>query len=576
MRRGVGEVILPRLWKGGRLYCRRREAKRIMESEQSQNFNDRLSQWVASQGFWFQVRYSMAGSGMKGRAMFHLLRMAFRLLVFLLVVAACLWVYLFKRPNSERFQEQFQVEMQSAISASEFEIRGIQYEQGRLEIGRLAAQGGEGTFFDSLEASNVRVSMGLLDGFVGRWDTGIVSIARMDIDLRAGANNAEAANKIAEAVFRKSEKVSMNSFDISNISIRWGYSDRTRGSIDSSKLKMQRTGSGWRLHFKGGTFRQNWLRELQIVNLVVIAGKDGLVFEQAELKSGEGTVEFPGLRVVSGERPQVEGIVKIRKLALEGIIPPALHNFVEGSISGDFKVFGSTNSSDGLGFEGQVVMDGSDVVSLRERFHLLKALSVVDYSRNYHRVDFREGAFQIRTQRGGMRVSGIDLTAEDLFTMEGEFNVRLPTQKEIDAAVEKGTGSEGSPLFAAEDELTDVRKLPGGDADFSLRRAAQEARRIKEGTQNPDSLSLFDRLGMSIEMRRLQSEASERTSRMLRYEGAFRITLPGDAFERAPQLQTLYPKDPVSGRIPMPVPLNGNLYELTLSQAEDIYLQGRR
>ena len=55
-----------------------------MESEQSQNFNERLSQWVANQGFWFQVRYSMSGSGMKGRAMFHLLRIGFRLLVFLL------------------------------------------------------------------------------------------------------------------------------------------------------------------------------------------------------------------------------------------------------------------------------------------------------------------------------------------------------------------------------------------------------------------------------------------------------------------------------------------------------------
>ena len=411
--------------------------------------------------------------------------------------------------------------------------------------------------------------MGLLDGLVGRWDTGIVSIARMEIDLRAGANNAEAANKIAEAVFRKSDRVEVNSFDVANVSMRWGYSDRTQGSIESSALKMQRTGTGWRLHFKGGTFRQNWLRDLEIVNLVVLAEKGGLVFERAELKSGEGTVEFPGLRVVSGERPEVEGIVKIRKLALEGIIPPALRSFVEGSISGDFKVFGSTNSSDGIGFEGQVVMDGSDVISLRERFHLLKALSVIDYSRNYHRVDFREGSFQIRTQRGGMLVSGIDLKAEDLFTMEGEFNVRLPTQEEIDAALEKGAGPEGSSLFSAEDELSGVRQLPAGDSDFTLRRAAQEARRIKEGTQSLDSLSLFDRLGLSLEMRRLQSEASERMSRMLRYEGVLRITLPSDAFERAPRLQALYPPDPVSGRIPIRVPLEGNLYELTLRQAED-------
>lgn len=547
-----------------------------METEQSQNFNERLSQWVANQGFWFQVRYSMAGAGMKGRAMFHLLRMLFRVLIFLVLVSVGLWVYLLKRPNSVRFNTTFHDELQSALSASELEIRGLQQMQGRLEIGRLASEGGEGTFFDSLEARNIRFKMGLFDGLVGRWETGIVSIARMEIDLRAGTDNEDAANKLAESVFRKQLKVAADSYEVADVSARWGYSERTQGSIESSTLKMNRTGTGWRLQFKGGTFRQNWLRDLEIVNLVVLAEKGGLFFEQAELKSGGGTVEFPGLRVAGGSRPQVDGIVKIRKLALEGIIPPALRSFVEGSISGDFKAFGSTNSSDGIGFEGQVVLDGNDVVSLRERIHLLKALSVVDYSRNYHRVDFREGTFQIRTQRGGMRLSGIDLKAEDLFTMEGEVSVRLPTQEETNTALEKGTASDGTPLFGGQNELSLEKQLPAGESDFTLRRAAQEARRIKEGSQSPDSLSLFDRLGLSIEMRRLQSEASERMSRMLRYEGAVKITVPSDAFERAPRLRELYPADSVSGRIPMRVPVAGHLYELTLRQAEDIYQQGKR
>jgi hypothetical protein len=370
--------------------------------------------------------------------------------------------------------------------------------------------------------------------------------------------------------------VEANSFEVEDLSVRWGYSERTQGSIESSTLKMQRTDTGWRLNFKGGTFQQNWLRKLEIVNLVVLAESGGLVFERAEFKKQKGTVEFPGLRLTGGERPEVSGIVKIRHLDIEDIIPPALRSFVEGTISGDFKVFGSTNSLDGLGFEGQVVMDGQNVVSLRERFHLLKALSVVDYSRNYHRVDFREGSFQIRTHQGGMQLSRIDLKAEDLFTMEGEINVRVPTQEEIDAAVAKGTGLESSPLFGGEEELSGARELPGGDPDFTLRRAAQEAKRIEGGTQSLESLTLFDRLGMNVEMRRLQSQASERMSRMLRYEGTVRITLPGDAFERAPRLQELYPVDSVSGRIPIRVPIDGHLYELTLRQAEDIYQQGRR
>jgi hypothetical protein len=34
--------------------------------------------------------------------------------------------------------------------------------------------------------------------------------------------------------------------------------------------------------------------------------------------------------------------------------------------------------------------------------------------------------------------------------------------------------------------------------------------------------------------------------------------------------------DSTTGRIPLMVPIDGNLYELTLQQAEDIYKQGKR
>jgi hypothetical protein len=210
---------------------------------------------------------------------------------------------------------------------------------------------------------------------------------------------------------------------------------------------------------------------------------------------------------------------------------------------------------------------------LRDRIHLLKALSVVDYSRKYHRVDFREGSLEIKTGHGGMHLTGIDLKSDD-FSLQGAFNVRLPTQQEVDEAVAKGTGLSNSPLFA-EDDLKDISP-PAGETDFTLRRAAQEARRIREGAQSPDSLNLFDRLGLSIEMRRLQIQAAERMSRMLRYEGMLQITIPGDAFERAPRLQEIYPADAATGRVAMRVPIQGHLYELTLRQAEDVYQQGQR
>ena len=545
-----------------------------MEPEQLQNFNERLSQWVANQGFWFQVRYSMSGSGMKGRAMFHLLRLGFRALIFLALVSVGFWIFLVKRTESSRFLDGFRNDLQSGFSASDLQMRGFNRLQGQMEISRLAAEGGDDTFFTSLEARNIRCKMGLVDGMFGKWNPGMISMARLDIDLRAGADDAESARKLSEALFRKSPKVETSAFEVADATIRWGYSERTQGSIESSVLKMQRTDSGWRMVFKGGTFNQNWLRKLEIVNMVVLCEKTGLVFEKAELKQGAGTVDFSGLRLEGGERPRLDGIAKVRNLNLEGIIPPALKTFVEGSISGDFKVFGSTNDSDGIGFDGLVLLDGKDTLSLRERLHILRALSVVDYSRNYHRIDFVEGSFQMKTTRGGLEVSDLKLKSkDDLLNLEGKMAVRLPTQEEIKAAVEKGAGFESSPLFAPEDDASISKELPKTESDFTLKRAAQEAKRVKEGIQSPESLTLFDRLGLSIEMRRLQNQASERMSRMLRYDGMFRISIPGDAFDRAARLRQLYPVDGGTGRIFMRVPIEGHLYELTLKQAEDIYQQ---
>jgi hypothetical protein len=267
----------------------------------------------------------------------------------------------------------------------------------------------------------------------------------------------------------------------------------------------------------------------------------------------------------------VDGIAKIRNIALENITPPSTRNYLEGSISGDFRVFGSTNSTDGIGFVGQVVLDGSDVISLRERIHLLKALSVVDYSRNYHRVDFREGSLQLRTIGGGLELSEVKLKSDDLFTLEGSMRVRLPTQKEIDDAIARGEGDGGSVLADVADEAFLSKGLAQrNEEDITLRRAAQALDRTGRGVRE-ESGSLFDRLSSNAELRKLQQQASERMSRILRYEGSFRITIPSDAFERASRLQLEYPLDASIGRIPIIVPVQGYLYDVTLKQAEDIY-----
>jgi len=519
----------------------------------------------------------MSGDGLRGAAAFHFLSIFLRVLIFLLVASVIGWAYLAKRTDSGQFSRKIQDSLKAGLSASDAEMRGLSRVQGQLGIQRLACEGGNQTFFTTLEARVIRCKMGFFDGLIGKWDPGTISIFRLIMDLRAGADDADSAKKLSNALFKKIESVDIKSLEVADATLHWGYSERTYGSIVHSNLKVQRLDDGLKLVFKGGTFTQNWLENLEIVNLTVVCNRDGLVFEEAQMKQDQGTVNFSGLKVVGGERPRIDGIAKISHLSLDGALPKAARGIVSGSISGDFQIYGSTNSADGVGFAGKVVLDGKDTITVRDRLHLLKALSIVDYERNYNRIDFREGSFQMKTIADGMALTSLKLKSDDLFSLEGKLSVRPPTNEEARAAVSKDEASGGSPIFNNETQEAEEAVYNLTEPEMNLGQAAEALKRSKDASPvGGASASLFDRLGISYEMRRMEEKAAERISKSLRYEGSFVLTLPKDIFERAPRLAAQYPVDRAVDRIPLTVPINGNIYDITLQQAEDLYQQGSR
>lgn len=551
--------------------------------QDSRDFNKRLSQWVASQGFWFQIRYSITGRGLRGRALYHTLRIGLRLLIVAILGGVGLGVWLFKNTESPKFRNGMSSALKQRLSTGELVLHGVQYNQGNLEISRLAAEGAQGSFFESLEAVSLRCRMNLLESVLGKWDPGVMSVASINVDLRAGTDDQETAAALGEALFQPMGRFQLNAIEVGRANLRWGYSKRTEGQISDSVMRIQNTVEGWRLTFKGGTFRQNWLKDLEIVSIVALLEPSGIRFTEAEFRQGQGSLDFSGLRVIAGSRPRVEGVARLQNLDLEKLLPRAATDFVEGSISGEFRVFGSTNSAQGIGYEGEVILDGNDQITLRDTVPLLTALSVMDYSRNYHRVDFGEGSFRLRTEEGGMKLSDISLIARlndaqktTLFTMEGDISVRQPTRQEIQQAIGDGSAGDDPLLVRLEREGVLDSMLLSGETEFSLKRAAIEAERERKGLLDPGEYTLFDRLSLNAELRELEMEATERMARILQYEGECLISLPGDAFERAGELREVYPVDEQSGRIAIEVPIKGSLYEITTEQSEMIYARGRR
>ncbi|MGJ8642017.1 MAG: hypothetical protein ACSHX9_01305 [Luteolibacter sp.] len=490
-----------------------------------------------------------------------------RISVFVIIAGLALCFFLFKQTGMENYQAKLRASLKEKLGAEEIQVRGFAREQGKLNINRMAMSGGDNTFFTGLELRNLRCRMGLLDSYSKVWDPGQVTISRMDLGLRAGADSEESSKAISKVLFQDTGRLALNSIEVADMSLRWGYSERTRGAIIGSKMIAQRLDTGWRLKFRGGTFTQNWLKRLEIEQMSLIFGEKGIIFEEVILRKGEGYLTLVDGKVAAGQRPEVSGLLKLRKVELAALIPSVLRDYVEGTISGEFRVFGSTNSSDGVGFEGKVELDGEDVVILRDRVPILKALSVVDAFNNYRRVDFLSGSFGVRTHGGKFNISDVIIGSESGVSLKGELSIRYPTPEEAMAMgqINIGGGNYGDGILS-DDELDESTRI-------TLKGAAKTTRG-STGFNNDEADSLFDRLGLNLENRRLEERATEKLSRSYRYDGDFVLVLPGDVFVRAPELEKKFPA--VNGKIFLDVPVKGFLHELTQQQSDLIYELGGR
>lgn len=539
-----------------------------MESEREQNFNDRLNQWIASQGFWFQLKYSMSGTkGVSGSGGYHMLRLVFRVLVFLLIVGAVASIYLFRLPNTEGFAKRLEGSIGNSLRAKELMLSGLSREEGRMSVDRLAAIGKDDAFFTDFEAKNIGCRMGLLDSVRGPWKTGGITISELSLNLRAGAKDGGSVAAMEEALFAAFPGVEINAIDTDHAVVSWGFTALASGRIEGSQMKVRRRADGWWIQFQGGTFSQNWLKGLEIEVLNIICTRNGVTIEKGLLKKGAGRVVISGMTIKGAEKPVVEGTAKITNMPLDGMLPQSAGYMVDGAISGTLKFSGSTNSSEGIGMSGRFVLGEEDGLILHERIPLLRALRMVDSFNNYRRVRFQSGSFELKSGGGRLELSEVDLKAGDLMTLRGAMTARPPTKEEKDKLVE--LPSTDSPLA-----LEPGVKKSGDEDEFTLKRAAQLGRKKITGNLNSEVRRFLEHYEAAVGERVLEAQTASKLTESLRYEGAFQLTIRQDAFDQAPQLKAAYPVD--KGRISLLVPISGTLDLVTFPQAEELYGKGKR
>lgn len=497
--------------------------------------------------------------------MFHFVHLSLRLLLFLLV-ALGVWVFTVKMTGEQKFVAGISEVFRQKFAADEIEIQGVKRERGKFTVHRLAMIDDRGSFFRGLEISNLICQRDFFVDFGKNWKPGIVEITKVNLSLRAGTDTDQDAQAIGDIIFQDMGSRRPDAIHVANISIRWGYNERSRGSISGSQMIAKPLTDGWRLSFRGGEFSQNWLKKLQIEELDMVVTRSGIRFDQAIFSKDGGSVVLEDLLVVAGQRPKISGQMKLRGIGITSMLPGVARAYVEGKISGDFKISGSTNTTDGLTFDGEVSLQEGDVITLRDRVPLLRALSAVDSGHIYRRVDFRIGSFRMRMQGKGLQLSGVKLFADDTMTLNGDLFVRKPKS---DEELVLDDGSEFFGEIVTSDESA-------ADMDISLSEAGGISNRNEIGFDIQGDKSLFGKLAELRQTRRVREFEAEKLTRSYRYEGEFKVSLMKSAFDRAPALKEAYPVDPDTGRILISAPIEGVLYEVTSDIANEIYEKGRR
>ena len=528
------------------------------KEEKRAAFNEQMNEWVSRQGLWFQLRHAADSQTIMGRVA----RVGMRLAILLILIALVFWFYLVRRVESESFREDIQTSIEKALKGSDCELGLIRKNRDVANITSIELKGTEASFFHSLSARQIRLNMKLADSVIGQWNGGGVSVNVLDMFVKAGGSEDASAAESFSALFDEYSGFAFERIEADKANIRWGYSASNRGSIKGSYMTAVRDGSSWRVELRGGTFSQNWLNDLKIEKMVVVCDDDGLQIKEAELHSEGGTLSFK-LNMGSGGQPQMSGIVTLKSMPMKSLLPTRYHDWIEGVISGQGTISGSTNSQEGIVMDLDLSLDDGDVMVLRDTLPLLSALSVVDLYNSYRKVLFTEGSCHIRTGGNLLQISKIDLRAGDLLHLGGDVNVRPPSYAEIASALHIKDVQIVKDVIEENWEMDD-ELLASSESKASLADAARGGGEVVAGVESKKGSSA------DVQTTSILVEQGVR-----RFGGVVKVGLKRDSFDKAPRLKEAYPFDPATGRIWLDAPMSGRLQTLTLKLAERLYVLGR-
>ncbi|MGC6466377.1 MAG: hypothetical protein ACON5N_12380 [Akkermansiaceae bacterium] len=511
------------------------------DQERLSDYHKRFAEWIGKQGLFFQLRHTGIVEG--SSLVKQLGGLLVRFLIVLFVILGIGYFFLTRHFSSEGYGEVLVAGIEETMGLEEVEASGFHRRRGSGGFRDLSMKGGAGSFFFDAKVENLVAPFEFLTGINSAWNPEELRMDEVQIEIKAGGTDEE-MDQAFDVILKSFRGDGVKRVVINKLYCDWGYSKLTYGRIGGAEFKADLENGTWKIELSGGTFQQNWLKGFRIESGKLEVSKDGISVESLVLKNQNGSLNLKGKIGGPVSRPTLDLAGDFQNLPLESLVSlqgVRVREYFSGQISGSLEISGSTNT--GVRTKAKVELADGDQITLRERWAILRAVSVLDVDRTYRRIDFTEGSFDFETGGGTMKISDLNLKAGKVAVLLGNLETRLPSQEE--AAESLGiTLTEGfSDSFKA--DYTDSSSSKNLEhARMSLAKAAEDGERMSEFEAR------IDEMKRQLRGAKRELTADERESILLmqemdvyRIDGELKLAVPAEAFEKYDKLIELYPED---------------------------------
>lgn len=552
-----------------------------MDIDSRENFENRISDWVARQGLIFQIRYSILGGGVNILA-HHFLIILLKLLGIAAFCVILVLVYLVKRPNTDKFKEGFRSTLLAHLACDDGRVDGFKHDQNKASIRYLNFNGGQKSYFSTLEATGITFGMSIIESFKSVWDAEDISIDRFSINLKSGAETDEDARLIGDTLLNDLPNFSFKSITIKNARFSWGYSERTAGSISGAQAIIKKEAKGYSVELTGGILKQNWLNKLQIkiLKMKILRGK--IIVDQAEFipentnnasskEEVDSSVTFHQFRVTGSARPTFSGTIRLKSVPLDCLTSSIFHPYIKGRVSGELKIGGSTNIQSGVTFAGRLSLQNKDSITFSNGLPIVSTLSLINPAASLQKITFNEGYFQLKTGDGSLEVNDVYLQSPEFVEMRGSLKTRRPSSNEVEKMLKN---REIDAEIANDISLTAI--------DGSREQMLNQLKLTTDNAQRPNfviqpnplqepnkAISPFQKENETLESLSIRNE---RISSTMIFSGEMNLMFPSSMFDAN---SAIFHKAKLSvdkTKLQLDLPIEGKIHEITLKQAEELLL----